>query len=145
MKEYTHLIGHKFPGGRYQLPEYLSWLWADIVLAEPDSERAHPALAYFVAMQGAGVSIHEIFDLLEAKADSGVMFGEQTLEFAAPLRPGTTYDIEGEITEVVRKEGKRAGVFDRVTFSLALREAENGGEPVARSTSTWIFPRKEAA
>jgi hypothetical protein len=144
MKEYTHLIGHRLPGGRYRLPEYLAWLWADAVLAEPDPNVAHPALAYFVAMQGAGVSIQDIFDLFGADADSGVMFGEQTLEFGGELRPGAEYDVSGEITDVVRKEGKRAGVFDRVTFALELRTNDEP-DPLARSISTWIFPRKEAA
>jgi len=145
MKEYTHLIGHEFPGGRYRLPEYLSWLWADTVLAEQDPDAAHPGLAYFVGLQGAGVSIQEIFDLLDATADSGVMFGEYQLELSAPLRPQVTYVVMGQITDVVRKEGKRAGVFDRVTFILELREEDGGAEPVARTTNTWIFPRKEAA
>jgi hypothetical protein len=143
MKDYGHLVGRRFPGGRYELPEYLSWLWADAVQAEPDADMAHPALAYFVAMQGAGISIAEIFELFGARADSGVMFGEQTLEYTGMLRPGASYDVQGEITDVVRKEGKRAGVFDRVTFALELSEEGSGGEPVARSTSTWIFPRKD--
>jgi hypothetical protein len=144
MKEYTHLVGHRLPGGRYRLPEYVAWLWADVVLAEPDPDAAHPALAYFVAMQGCGLSIHEIFELLEADADSGVMFGEQTLEFAGELRPGADYEVSGAITEVVRKEGKRAGVFDRVTFAMELR-SDGEAEPVATSTSVWIFPRKEGS
>lgn len=142
MKDFSHLEGHRFPGGTYTLPEYLAWLWADVVGGEPGADVAHPGLAYFAAIQGCGVSIQEIFDLMEADAASGVVFGEEILELSRPLRPGATYEVQGEITEVVRKSGKRAGVFDRLSFAISLK-GEASGEPVATSTSIWIFPRKE--
>jgi hypothetical protein len=143
MSDYSHLIGHRFPGGTYTLPGYLTWLWADAALAPPDAEVAHPSLGYFVAMQGLGVSIGDIFDLFDATADSGVMFGETELEFAGILTPGATYAIEAEITGVERKSGRRAGVFDKLTFVSRVSD-QDSGEPVVTNTNTWIFPRKEA-
>lgn len=143
MTDYQHLIGHRFPGGTYTLPKYLAWLWADAALAEPDAETAHPSLGYFVAMQGLGVSIQDIFDLMDADADSGVMFGETELEFERVLTPGATYAVEGEITGVERKSGRRAGTFDKLTFVGRVRE-QDSGELVVTNTNTWIFPRKEA-
>jgi len=143
MTDYRHLIGHRFPGGTYTLPGYLAWLWADAACTTPQPDVAHPSLGYIVAMQGMGVTIQDIFDLMEAGADSGVMFGETALEFAGVLRPDTTYDVEAEIADVERKSGKRAGTFDKLTFVIRVTDRE-AGEPVVTNTNTWIFPRKEA-
>jgi len=140
MEGYEHLVGHRFPGGTYTLPGWLSWLWADAAQLPPDDDAAHPALAYIVAMQGAGVSIQDIFDLMDATADSGVMFGECQLDYHGIMRPGATYECDGEIIEVQRKSGRRAGVFDKLSFRVGLREP-GAAEPVAVCTNTWIFPR----
>ena len=141
--DYRHLIGHRFPGGSYTLPGYLAWLWADAACATPHAGVAHPSLGYFVAMQGVGVTIQDIFDLMDASADSGVMFGETELEFAGTLEPDATYDVEGEISHVERKSGKRAGTFDKLTFVIRATDRISG-EPVVTNTNTWIFPRKDA-
>jgi hypothetical protein len=69
------------------------------------------------------------------------MVGEQKFEFARPLEVGKEYRVEGGIVDVVRKEGKRAGVFDIATFELRVLDA---GEPVATSTTSFVFPRREA-
>lgn len=143
MNSYEHLIGHRFPGGSYTLPGWLCWLWADAAQLEPDPERAHPSLAYQVAIQGAGVSIQDIFDLMDATADSGVMFGECELDYRGILRPNATYQCEGEITAVERKSGRRAGVFDKMSFQVQILEP-GSPDPIATCTNTWIFPRAEA-
>jgi hypothetical protein len=140
--DYGHLVGHRFPGGSFELAEYIAWLWADAVLAEPAADVAHPGLGYFVAMGGLGVSIQDIFDLIEADADSGVVFGETEIVFGGTLRPGTTYEVEGEIVDVERKSGKRAGVFDKLVFAVRVHEP-GASEPVVTNTNTWIVPRKE--
>lgn len=140
MSDYSHLIGYRFPGGMVKLPSYMAWLWADATLAKPDPGVAHPSLGYVVAMDGMGISIQDIFDLLDAEPDSGVMFGEISLEFEAPLRVGGTYRVEGGIVEVERKSGRRAGVFDRLVFALRVLDPESGALVVANH-NTWIFPR----
>jgi len=144
--DYSHLIGHRFPGGRVTIPDWLAWLWRDAVLAQDAAPGVHPGLAYLAAVQGSGVTFQDIFDLAGATAESGPMFGEQTLTFAAPLQVGTEYRVEGEITDVVRKHGRRAGTFDMLTFELRLLGAD--GSLVATNVNTFIFPRgagKEAA
>jgi hypothetical protein len=135
--DYTHLIGHRFPGGRVTIPDWQAWLWRDAVLAE--DRGVHPGLAYLAAVQGSGVTFQDIFDLADATAESGPMFGEQTLSFDAPLRVGAEYRVEGEITDVVRKHGRRAGTFDMLTFELRL--LDDDGAVVATNVNTFIFPR----
>ena len=55
---------------------------------------AHQGLAYLVALRGAGVDIQDIFDLMDATADSGVVFGEFQVDYHGVLRPGATYDVK---------------------------------------------------
>jgi hypothetical protein len=140
MPDISHLAGKPFPGGTYMLESYVNWLWSDAVLAQPQADVAHPGLAYLVATQGCGLSFQDIFDLAGADAESGVLFGETGMSFEEPLRPGVLYHVDGEFTEAVRREGRRAGVFDALSFELRVRE-NPAGDPVARVWSTWIFPR----
>lgn len=139
--DYSHLAGHPFPGGTYELPAYESWLWSDAVAAAPDPDWAHPEIAYMIGLQGGGASIVDIMELLGADQDSGVMFGELEFELGRPLRPGTTYEVSGQVIAVERKQGRKAGVFDRATFVHELTEAGQD-EPSARITHVWIFPRE---
>jgi len=127
-------------GHLYELPEYEAWLWADAAGFDPRAEHAHPGIAYMVGLHGGGASIQDILNLLGADADSGVLFGEIELEFERPLEGGVTYEVDGEITAVERKTGRRAGTFDRVTFEHRVRTRPDG-EAVATIGHTWIFPR----
>ncbi|MHB1467934.1 MAG: hypothetical protein ACYCU0_01695 [Solirubrobacteraceae bacterium] len=140
-ENYNHLVGHRFPGATYTLPEWLCWLWSDTAELPADERSAHPALAYFVAMQGTGVSIQEIFDLIGAGVDSGVMFGECELTWHRLLLPGGTYECEAEIVGMVRKEGRRAGVFDMMSFKVSMRES-GAAELAAECVNSWVVPRK---
>jgi hypothetical protein len=139
--DFSHLAGHAFPGGSYRLPSYESWLWSDAVGAVPDPEYAHPEIAYMIGLQGGGASISDIMQLLEADQDSGVLFGGLSFEFGRPLRPETTYEVAGRVVSVERKEGRKAGVFDRATFVHELTEAGTD-ELSASITHVWIFPRE---
>ena len=141
--DYSHLVGHRFPGATYTLAPHTSWLWEDCILEPHDSEVAHPSLGYFIAMGGLGVSIGDVMALMDGSPDSGVMFGENQLELNGPLRVGASYTCDAEITGVERKSGRRAGVFDKLTFEIRVRE-DGAAEPVVVCTNTWIFPRRSA-
>jgi len=69
------------------------------------------------------------------------MFGEAGIELRRPLRIGESYEVSGGITGVVRKEGRKAGVFDIVTFRLEL--VGEDGAVAAVSTNSFIFPRRD--
>ena len=58
------------------------------------------------------------------------------------LRPGATYECEAEVVEVERKSGRRAGVFDKFTFQVKVRESGTEDTTVV-CTNSWIFPRAE--
>jgi hypothetical protein len=138
------VIGHRFPGGTTVVPAWMNRLWGEAVAADGDSApHVHPVLVYYAAVQGSGITFQDIFDLMGAHEDSGIMVGEQRFEFARPLEVGKEYAVEGGIVDVVRKEGQRAGVFDIATFELRVLE-RSGGEPVATSTTSFVFPRRES-
>jgi len=140
--ELEALIGKPFPGGSYTIEPYRHWLMQDAVGgAAARTGDASPMEAYYGALAGMGLSVDELFHLVGATADDGPMFGEAALDLHRPLGIGETFAVSGGITGVVRKEGRKAGVFDIVTFELELRAAD--GEVAAVSTNSFIFPRRD--
>jgi hypothetical protein len=144
VQTYEHLIGHAFPGGTATVPRWMNRLWADAVRAEDPTPHVHPVLVYYAAVDGSGVSFQDIFDMMEGSAASGILFGSQSLEFREPIEVDRDYAVRGEVVDVVRKTGRKAGVFDLMTFRLTLTTPDDTA-PVATSTSTFVFPRSAAA
>jgi hypothetical protein len=139
--ELSALIGKPFPGGSYTIEPYRHWLMQDAVGGPATREGvASPMEAYYGALAGMGLSVDELFALVGATADDGPMFGEAGIEVRRPLEIGSTYRVSGGITGVVRKEGRKAGVFDIVSFQLEL--VAEDGEVAAVSTNSFIFPRR---
>jgi hypothetical protein len=138
------VIGYRFPGGSFTIAPYEHWLTCDVVLAEPArAGTAHPMYVYYAALGGMGISLDELFALVGATADDGVMFGEAAIEIAKPLVVGATYEVRGEVTGAERKSGRRAGVFDIVTFALDVIDEQ--GAVCGTSTNSFVFPRREVA
>lgn len=137
------VVGHRFPGGRFTVAPYEHWLTCDVVGAPPSREGvAHPMFVYYAALGGMGINLDALFGLVGAVADDGVMFGEAAIDIITPLQVGATYDIRGAVTDIVRKQGRRAGVFDVVTFALDV--VDTAGTVVGRSTNSFVFPRRGA-
>jgi hypothetical protein len=141
--DYSDLAGHRFPGGTVTVPYWLNRLWADSVSAPDPTPRVHPLLVYYAAVQGSGVTFGEIFALMDADDDSGIVVGEQALEYRRPIEVGREYVVAGGIVDVLRKQGRRAGVFDMLTFEMTLTEPD-AADAAATSTMTFIFPRADA-
>lgn len=136
------LVGTRFPGSIYTIDPLEHWLFCDAMLsAEPSGGRAHPIFVYQATRAGMGLDIDEFLALCGSSAADGPMFAFHESRIAAPLYVGHSYLVDGEITEVTRKEGRRTGVFDIVRFELRLRE-EAGGEPIATSVNGFILPRR---
>jgi hypothetical protein len=137
---YSHVVGHRFPGGTTMVPEWMNRLWCDAVLARDTSPEVHPMLVYYAAVQGSGVTFQDIFDLLDGSNESGIMVGEQRFRFTEPLLIGEAYEVGGGIVDVERKSGRRAGTFDIATFELTVGRPREP-EPIATSTTSFVFPR----
>lgn len=136
------IVGTRFPGGKFTIEPYEHWLMCDAVGAEPvRSGVANPMYVYYGALGGMGITLDELFAMVGATADDGVMFGEAKIESSQPLQIGSSYSVSGGITDIVRKSGKRAGVFDIVTFALDV--TDDARAPVGRSTNSFVFPRRD--
>ena len=59
-----------------------------------------------------------------------------------PLRVGATYRMSGGFTGVERKEGRRGGLMDIVSFEIELRD--EAGALAATTIASWIFLRSGA-
>ena len=143
VEDLEQLVGREFPAGEFTIEGYEHWLTADAVGSPVLPEgAAHPMYAYYTALAGMGVTLDEMFEMVGSSAAEGPMFGEAGLEFLAAMRVGETYRVEGGITGVARKEGRRAGVFDIVTFELRVVDAAD--RVAAISTNSFVFPRRTA-
>jgi hypothetical protein len=141
---YAHLAGQRLPDGEIELTPQMAWLWAHSVTAQPTREVGHPTTAWLLAMKGSGLSLDELFALVDATADSGVVLGESELEFHRVLHVGQRYIVRARILEVVRKVGRRSGPFDRMKLVLELHELP-GDELAFQLTNTMVFPRGDPA
>ena len=65
LDDYSHVAGHRFPGGTTSVPHWMNRLWGDAVEADSDpSPDVHPVLVYYAAVQGSGVTFQDIFELM---------------------------------------------------------------------------------
>lgn len=136
------VVGTDMGGGSFTIEPYQHWLTADAVGSPPlPTGLAHPLYAWYASQGGARYSFEELFDLLQARAEDGVMLGETTIQWHRPVAVGATYRVRGEITDVTRKSGRRAGTFDVLTFQLDL--LDDDGDVVAVVRNSMIFPRRD--
>jgi hypothetical protein len=141
---YAHIVGHRFPGGTVTTHSHLTWLWADAVLAKQDPELVHPSYVFLMALQGTGADVYEILGMVDFAPEDGALAGAYEFEFNAPLRPDVTYRVEGQITAIERKRGKRMGLLDRLTFVVSVIDPDSD-EVAITNTTVWMIPRKEEA
>lgn len=135
------LAGWRFPGGQVRIPAYENAVLCDVVLDEAEADIANPLYGYLTPGAGMGISLEALFALVGASGADGPMHGECEIELHAPLRVETDYRIEGEIIDVVRKRGRKIGMFDMLRYRLAMME---GDTEVAATTSIIVIPRREA-
>lgn len=143
-ESYAHLTAVELPSGRYRIPAYEAWLWADAIASGLDPARTPLTLAYLVAMRSGAGTISELMALLDTRPEDGVLFGELDIASEQPLAPDVPYTVTARFTDVVRKSGKRIGTFDRAAFVHELRD-ERSGALVATITQSWTVPRRSAA
>jgi hypothetical protein len=136
----ARLVGHPFPGGTFLVEEFERWLSHDGLQA-PDipPPTLHPVWVVLGALRGMGMTIEQLIELADATPDDGVVFGETWLEQHRPLQAGVEYTVSGGVTSLVRRQGKRAGLFDVLTFELEL--CEPGGETAAVSSQSFVIRR----
>lgn len=101
----------------------------------------HPIYVYVATQRGLGMSVAEVCALADFDIADGPMLGNIDFQYSAPMLPDTEYRVEGTIIDIVRKEGRSAGVFDLLQFEERL--VADDGTVVASSRSSFVLPRKE--
>jgi hypothetical protein len=107
----------------------------------PAGEAAHPLWAYIATQRGIDIGITELCALADFDVADGPMLGSTKLTYGEPLQVGVEYAVQGEVVDIVRKEG-RSGTFDILTFRERLLDPE--GEEAASATNTFILPRRQS-
>jgi hypothetical protein len=139
--ELQALVGYRFPGGTVTIAHWENVLLSDVMGVEPlPGGLVHPAALFHVTTAGGGLSIGEIFALFRAESDEAVRGGEFHWVFHDQLREDTPYDATGEVVAIERKQSRKLGPMDAVTFRFELRDAASGS-PVAEARPTWLFLR----
>jgi acyl dehydratase len=142
--ELQHLVGQRFPGGSYRVAHWEHVLLYDVVERPvPTDGAVHPIGLFHVPLAACGWTYQEIFDRCRAESAEAVRAGEYRWEIFAPMYEERDYDVAGEFTAVERKQGRRGGTFDKVTFRLHLTERDSG-RIVAHVTNSWLFLRSPA-
>ena len=117
-QELQALVGYRLPGGTVSIAHWENVLLSDVMGVPPLPDGlVHPAALFHVTVAGGGLGIGEIFALFRAESDAS-----------------------GEVVAVERKESRKLGPMDAVTFLFQLRDPESGGL-VAEARPTWLFLR----
>jgi hypothetical protein len=145
------LPGRAFPGGSFLITAQEDATMRDVVGAPPrtgDVDVAHPIWMFAGPQRAMGITIDDLFGWCGSSAADGPMLGETQLMMPGPLLTGRRYAVAGGIVAATRKQGRRAGVFDIVTFELNLAGGDTAGPDPAGSITGWqcrtsfVFPRR---
>ncbi|MFT5202996.1 MAG: hypothetical protein ACI9C1_002393 [Candidatus Aldehydirespiratoraceae bacterium] len=132
----AHLAGYRFAGGRRTIAHWENFLLTEACGGPSLADgMAHPVHLFHVPIEGAGVTIADLFALAEAEGPDRVGLHSYDWEWLSPLREDVDYGCEGEIVAAERRPGVgSANPFDELVFAIELSD---GDETVARVTNTW--------
>lgn len=134
------LIGHRFPGGTRTIEHWENWLLTDCTGTDqlPDG-LVHPVALFHVPIQGAGMSVSDLFALCQVEGAGSVGLDGYDWEYFQPLEEDIEYRFDGGVIDVERLTTKRGNPYDRFVFSIDL--ATPDGKPAARITNHWRLRR----
>jgi hypothetical protein len=142
---HARIVGLTFPGGVFRVEQHERWLSHEAMkspqLPVPD---LHPVWILLGALRGMGLTTVELVGLAGAGPQDGVLFGETELEQLAPLRTDVDYRVTGGVIALDRRQGRRSGTFDVMTFRLEIADADTG-ETVAVNSQSFIIKRSHDA
>jgi len=105
---------------------------------------AHPIYYYIATQVAMGKTVAGVCETCEFDVADGPMMGSSGVSFRGPLMVGESYKVTGEILSLVRKQSRKLGVMDVLTYRLRLHPAD-GGDAILETDNVWVLPRKELA
>ena len=141
-EQMEQLIGHQFPGGRYEIQHWENYLLTEATGREPmAADLAHPVHLFHVPIAGVGTSIAALFALAQSESDAAVTIDYYDWELFAPLREQTAYRMSGGIVAFAREAGAQGQTVDVLTFAIDVAEDADPQRPIARVEFRWRFWR----
>lgn len=137
-----HLPGTELPAGSFMITPEEQERLVGALGREATRDDPHPIWAYIATQRGIGIGVAELCELADFDVSDGPMLGSVELTYAAPIELGVEYTVTGEVVGIERKQGRKAGTFDILTFRERLLAP--GGAEVASATNTFILPRRDA-
>ncbi|MFC7131527.1 MULTISPECIES: MaoC family dehydratase [Salinibaculum] len=136
----SELAGTEIPGGEFEVEGWKAHLWADATREDEDAFRydedaeakGEPgqlvphSMCQHIVFEATG-GIEATMSRLTDDWKSGAALGGLRVDFHGPIETATTLRVEGEITDVVEKEGSSGGLTI-VTHEYAVSTAD--GDPV---------------
>ncbi|MCH7789807.1 MAG: hypothetical protein IH940_10245 [Acidobacteria bacterium] len=134
-------VGHRFPGGTYRIAHWENFLFTDATCVNtlPD-ELAHPASLFHVAINGAGTSIEELFEIAQSRAGAPISIGYYDWRIHQPLREEQTYSLSGGISDFARRVGRSGTIRDSFTYEIGIEDSS--GAAVGDVEFCWHFWRQ---
>lgn len=102
---------------------------------------AHP-IFYFIASQvGMGLTVKELCAACDFDVDDGPMMIDSHVGFDGALHVERDYRVSGEIVGLERRESRKLGIVDTLTYRLSLHAEDHAKGPVVSLTNRWVLPR----
>lgn len=112
---------------------------------EPASDgSAHPIYYYIATQVAMGKTVAGVCETCEFDVDDGPMMGSSGVRFNGKLMVGENYRVTGEILSLIRKQSRKLGVMDVLTYRLRLHRHDSG-DCILETDNVWVLPRKELA
>jgi hypothetical protein len=112
----------------------------DAVGATGSSSTPHPAWAVVGTFRGLGDGVEGLFQMVGARLDEGVMFGECSIEVVRPLEMHRDYAVTCEVVGSTPRVGRTIGTFDLVEYVTEIWDA---GDVAVRCVNSLIVPRHD--
>ena len=137
-------FGLEFPGGNFFIDRETNILVNKSTGVKLDNDNlnnllyAHPIYFMIITLRGSGVSIQDIFNLLNYDTKNGPMLGQCNMEFKSQLKIDQEYFVKGRINSLISKESSKLGRIKILDFSLSLYK--HISQEVGHVKYVWILP-----
>jgi hypothetical protein len=134
------LVGHRFPGGTYQIEHWENFLLSEATgIAPLPDALAHPVHLFHVPINGVGTSITELFQLAQVDRAAPVSIDYYDWTIHTPIREGEPYTLSGGITAYDRTENEGAPTVDSLTYEIEVHSRD--GKLAALVAFRWHYWR----
>ncbi|KGB83317.1 MAG: hypothetical protein CL814_10500 [Confluentimicrobium sp.] len=134
------VAGYSLDGETYTIESDENRALCESLGVAPDPEgKAHPIYYYIATQVAMGETVAGLCNVCAFDIEDGPMMGGSNPSFNAPLMVDEPYQVRGQIDSIVRKESRKLGIMDIMTYTLHLDRLN--GERMCSATNSWIFPR----